>query len=378
MARIAAWFASLSTNGKRGVIGGGIASVLALVVGVVAIAGGGGSDEVKQTARSTTTTTTTTTSTTAVPTTTQPDKGPVAPLTGLRVKDGALLARPPLAVKIDNLDAARESAVPQTGLIRADLVYEEIVEANITRLVGVFHSQQPERVGPVRSARTTDVNLLPQLGRPLLAFSGGNNGVLAAVAGSPSIVDVGANRVPGAYHRDHSRRAPHNLYVDGNSLWSHAPKGLPAPPQLFLFRTPGQAPPAGTPKSQGVDLTWGGGGASSPVQWRWDPKARLYLRFQRGRAHRDSSGVQLSAKNVLVLVTTYGQSAADSRSPEAQTVGSGEAFVYTTGRVIHGRWNRPAIDKPTSVVDDAGRPVFFSPGQTWIELPRAGGVTTVR
>ena len=104
----------------------------------------------------------------------------------------------------------------------------------------------------------------------------------------------------------------------------------------------------------------------------------MYLRFQRGRAHKDSSGVQLSAKNVLVLVTTYGQSAADSRSPEAQTVGSGEAFVYTTGRVIHGRWNRPAIDKPTSVVDDAGRPVFFSPGQTWIELPRAGGVTTVR
>ena len=92
------------------------------------------------------------------------------------------MQRPALAVKVDNLDANGETAVPQLGLLKADVVFEEIVEGNITRLVGVFHSQQPGRVGPVRSARTTDVQLLPQLGRPLLAWSGGNAGVVRLVS----------------------------------------------------------------------------------------------------------------------------------------------------------------------------------------------------
>lgn len=358
---------------RNGAIAAGVAALVVLVAVAAALArvDGGGDDAAPSTTRATTSTTA------LLTTTTQPPTGPVAPLTGLRQATAETATRPAVAVKVDNLDTERESAVPQQGLHQADVVFEEIVEGNITRLVAVFHSQSPGRVGPVRSARTTDVHLLPQFGRVLLAWSGGNDGVVAAVRASPAIIDVGYDRATAAYARDRSRRAPHNLYVDVDQLWPLAPAGTPAPQPIFSFRTPGQANQNGAVPAQGVDLTWGGGAASSPVAWRWNPKLRLYERSQRGRPHTDADGVPLSAQNVVVLVTPYGQSPADLRSPEALTVGTGEAFVYTNGHVIHGRWDRPAEDRPAALFADDGAPILLTPGQTWVELPRAGGVTTV-
>lgn len=376
MERIAAWWRALSPNARRGVVGGGVGVLAVALVGGLVLAGGGGEEE----AAPTTTTTTaapTTTTTAIVTTTTEPPTGPIAPLTGLRVADPALVARPPLAVKVDNLDAAGETAVPQLGLLQADVVWEEIVEGNITRLVAVFHSQQPGRVGPVRSARTTDVALLPQLGRPLLGWSGGNDGVVRAVRSSPSIIDAGVDVATGSYSRQGPHPAPHNLYVEADELWAKAPAGTPPPPALFSYRTPGQAPPPEARQALGVDLSWGGGVAVAPVSWRWDENLRSWVRSQRGRFHVDQGGEAITAKNVVVMVTEYGRSAADARSPEALTVGSGELFVYTNGRVIHGRWDRPDGNRPATLVDDAGRPVLLSPGQTWIELPRSGSTTTI-
>lgn len=376
MSRIAELWSGLTPNARRGVVGGAVGVAALGLAAAVALGGGGGSDDAAPKVKATTTTSTTaapTTTTTAAPT------GPIAPLTGLPVqeKDAALLFRTSLAVKIDNLDAPGESALPQTALPKADVVFEEVVEGNITRLVAVFHSQQPGTVGPVRSARTTDVELLPQLGRPLLAWSGGNAGVVSAVQASPFIINAGADAMPGSYFRDRSRRAPHNLMVRGDELWAKAPAGTPGPQALFQYRKPGQGQPPAAFEAVGVDLSWGGGGASSNVAWRWDPGPRVYKRDQRGRPHTDSGGAQITAKNVVVMITEYVPSYADSRSPQAKTVGSGELFVYTNGRVIHGRWDRPDIAKPATLVDDQGQPVLLSPGQTWIELPKLGGATTV-
>lgn len=360
----------LNSQVRRGLVA---AAVLAAVIALVAVvASGGGGDEPDATGRSTTVPAT---EPAAVTTTTQPPTGPTAPLTGLRLADGANADRPALAVKIDNLDAASETALPQSGLPKADIVIEEIVEGNITRLVAVFQSQDPGRVGPVRSARTTDVHLLPQFGRPLLAWSGGNDGVVGAVRSSPSIVDVGFDVASSAYARDSSRRAPHNLYVEAGELWGRA-ADLPAATPILRYRPDGASGNGATATpSMGVDLNWGGGVASSPVSWRWDPTLRLYLREQNGRPHADADGTQLAAQNVVVLVTPYGQSPADLRSPEALTVGTGEAYVFTNGALIHGRWDRPAEDVPAALADDTGAPILLTPGQTWIELPRAGGVT---
>lgn len=365
----------LTPAAQRNLLIGGAVAVVLLIVAAAAVALTGGDDEAapKPPKRSSTSTTVPPT----ITTTTQPPTGPVAPLTGLRVADPGKVLRPAIAVKVDNLDASAETAVPQSGLPRADVVFEEIVEGNITRLVAVFHSQDPGRVGPVRSARTTDVHLLPQLGKVLFAWSGGNDGVVGAVRSSPALIDLGYDRATSAYARDGSRRAPHNLFVQADELWGKAPEGVPAPPPLFLFRAPGQANQAGALVSAGVDITWGGGQASSPVNWRWEPELRLYVRSQRGRPHVDEDGTRIGAQNVVIMVTPYGQSPADRRSPEALSVGSGEAFVYTNGRVIHGRWDRPSEDRPALLLADDGAPILLTPGQTWVELPRSGGVTTI-
>ena len=378
MSRISELWSGLTPNARRGAVGGAVGVAAVGLVAAIALGGGGG-DEAAAPKPKATTTIATTTTTAAPTTTTAPPTGPVAPLTGLQVaeEDAPLLFRTALAVKIDNLDAGGETAVPQKAIPKADVVFEEVVEGNITRLVAVFHSKQPGTVGPVRSARTTDVELLPQLGRPLLAWSGGNEGVVGAVQSSPFIINAGADAMPGSYFRDRSRRAPHNLYVRGDELWSKAPAGTPGPQALFQYRKKGQKNPATARKAQGVDLSWGGGVASSNVSWRWDAKARVYKREQRGRPHKDSGGMQLTAKNIVVMVTDYVPSYADARSPEANTVGSGELFVFTNGRVIHGRWDRPDIAKPATLVDDQGVPVLLSPGQTWVELPKPGGTAAI-
>lgn len=373
MSRVSEFWSNLSPGGRRGVVGGGVGTVLVLVGAVLVLGGGSEPEPVVADI----TTTTTAPPTTIVTTTSEPAQGVVAPLTGLRVADETLLNRPPLAMKIDNLDAARESALPQSGIPRADVVFEEIVEGNITRLVAVFHSQQPGTVGPVRSARTTDVELLPQLGRPLLGWSGGNQGVTAAVQASPWIVDAGWDSAPGDYFRQSGKQAPHNLFARADELWRLAPADAPPPPPLFEYRTEGQQNPPGAQPSQGVDINWGTGVAVAPVSWRWRGDLGRYVRSQAGREHKDSDGTVLTASNVVVLVTDYGQSSADSRSPEAHTVGSGELFVFSNGGVVHGRWDRPEITKPATLVDDRGEPVQLTPGQTWIELPRPGATAAV-
>ena len=357
-------------NTRRLVIGA-IVAALVIIAGVVAafVLGGDGEEEVPVT-------TTSTTVVEEITTTTEPDTGPVAPLTGLRIDDPERVMRPALAVKIDNLDAPHESALPQHGLAKADVVFEEIVEGNITRLVAVFHSQDAGRVGPVRSARTTDIHILPQLGTTLLGWSGGNAGVVAAVRDTPSIVDLGHDRATSAYERDSDYRAPHNLFLRADELWDRAPDEVVPPSPIFEYRR--EEPMAASAEAvAGIDLNWGGGMASAPVSWRWNSELELYERHQASQPHVDAEGNRIVTQNVVVLITPYGPSPADPRSPEAHTLGSGEALVFTNGHVIRGTWDRPSAELPATLTDGTGEVIRLTPGQTWIELPRANEIAVV-
>ena len=126
---------------------------------------------------------------------------PRQPLTGI-----VIAPRPALVVKVDNVDAA-----PQSGLNQADIVFEEIVEGQATRFAAVFNSMDADPVGPIRSARTQDVNLLLSLNDPALAYSGANDGVNAAL-GSAGF-ELLTEGDPG-FFRDDSRPAPHNLFAN--------------------------------------------------------------------------------------------------------------------------------------------------------------------
>ncbi len=108
---------------------------------------------------------------------------PVMPLTGLPIEDPALAGRSALVVKIDNHPDAR----PQSGLNQADIVFEENVE-QLTRFAAVFQSNAPDPVGPIRSGRTQDVELLGSLNKPIFAWSGGNPGVTKIINASDLVV----------------------------------------------------------------------------------------------------------------------------------------------------------------------------------------------
>jgi hypothetical protein len=270
--------------------------------------------------------------------------------------------RPILVVKIDNVAAAR----PQAGLGVADIVIEEKVEAGLSRLAALFQSTGADPVGPVRSARTSDIHLLANLGAPLFAYSGANLGVGGALAAS-SLVDVGATRHSGLYYREPSRRAPHNLYTRTSRLWPAEPGGSP-PQAIFEFRMDGEGLAAGARPATGVDVTYGATRAS----FTWDPGSGGWLRDQDGRPHTVAGGGRVAPQNVVVRFVDYVPSPADSRSPEAVVTGSGPLWVLTWGHVIEGRWEQPSVTSPTRWLDADGQPIRLTPGRTWILLPSVG------
>lgn len=295
------------------------------------------------------------------PTTTLPAPE-VMPLTGLPITDALAATRPALVAKIDNHPAAR----PQSGLNQADIVYEENVE-QLTRYAAVFHTNAPTSVGPIRSGRTQDVNLFSAYLNPLFVWSGGNARTTSLINKSV-LVNMGALVAyqQGGYRRDSERRAPHNLYADASKIFLLTPKGATRPPQQFVYRTASDAMPATATASAGLKLSMDG----VQVQWLWNASTGDYLRSMGKDKHMDADGSQVNAKNVVVLYMTYKSSPADPRSPEAQSVGEGEAWVYTNGSLVKGKWSRAKETDVFALTDLAGAPIKLTPGRTWIELPR--------
>lgn len=277
----------------------------------------------------------------------------------------ALTNRSALAVKIDNVPQAR----PPVGVTQADLVVEEMVEGTFTRLIAIFQSNEPSVVGPVRSLRTTDFDVLSQLNRPLLAASGGNRTVLQLLESAP-VVNVNALVAGGAYYRANDRRAPHNLFANTGSLRQAGGDRPGLPTQLFSYRD-GDDPVRGARPSAGVDIDFG----NQDVSYRWDDNRRSWLRTMNRTAHVDAGGTQIGPENVVVMVTDYRTSAADSESPEAVTVGSGEVFVFTGGSVVSGTWSRAKASDPIVFRDGTGSIINLTAGATWVALAPAGTIT---
>ena len=307
------------------------------------------------TEESTTTTEEATTTTEAATTTTVPAE-PVYPLTGVKNPDPVLAARPALIVKIDNSGGAR----PQSGFNEADLVFEEIVNDHITRFAMVFQSGDTDPVGPIRSGRLQDVDLFTALDHPLFAWSGGNATVTDQINNS-QLVNIGPSRAA-VYHRTTDRKVPHNLYSNTAALYTQTPPFAPPAKQQFAYREPG-APAAGTP-SAGVTVQLD----SIDVSWNWNAADGVYYRTMEGSRHMDRNSGQVSTNNIVVLAMEYAPGI--SGSPDAQTLGSGEVFVFTGGNYIHGTWTRKDIHDPFALVADDGSPIRLQPGRTFIELPR--------
>ena len=313
----------------------------------------------------------------AATTTTGPP--PVYPLTGLPVDDRAKAARPALVVKMDNADGGgcSNSARPQTGLNQADVIYEELVEGGVERLAAIFHQGDSDPVGPVRSARLTDIDVFSPLHHPLYAYSGGNGGVLAAIADAPQ-TDVGYGSHSDAYFRTRNFCAPHNQFSSTPELFSFAPDGAQPPPPLFPFRAANEPLSASARPVASINVNFGGL-VSPPIDWVWDAASGTFLRSQKGTPHVDSNGVQDAQQNVIVQFTSYffngDTDVIGTPVPQADLIGGGDCWVLTAGTVTDCHWAKANPAAVIQYTDAAGAPVKLTPGRTWVELVPPGGAT---
>ncbi|CAB4863925.1 unannotated protein [freshwater metagenome] len=298
--------------------------------------------------------------TTPAPTTVAAAPVPVEPLTGRALADPALLSRAALVVKVSNDPGAR----PQTGLNDPDIIFEAW-GAGPTRFATIWHSRDLDFVGPIRSCREQDVNLVGEFNRAVFACSGGNPGNLALLRSSDLLL-VTEGQGPG-WELDPNRSRPHKTHANTALLRSNAGPDRTAPAQQFHYRPVGQASVAGDPMT-GFDLQI----QQVFVQWRYDTASGTYLRAQDRHPHMLSDGNQVSTDNVVIVWLDYDPSHTDNRSPDGITTGSNPALVFTGGRLILGTWTRNDRLEPFALNDAAGAPILLTPGRTFIELPNSG------
>lgn len=297
----------------------------------------------------------------------------VWPLTGV---EGEVVARPAVAVKIENTAQAR----PQTGLEGADVVWDEIVEFDVSRLVAVYHSDLPEEIGPIRSVRPADASIASPL-RGVLAFSGGQEPILRVMRGTPlqlMSMDDGDD----GFYRVGSRPSPHNVYGSLEVFLAEADAAHSDPPQeqfAFAMRTGGSsAERLGTPAATiSLDMAPG-----AEPRWTWDGATGRWLRSEGAAPFITADGEQLGATNVVVLVVESFDSGFDAQMgapvPDLRLVGSGSGVVASGGRSLEVTWSKDDRDAPLRLTAPDGTAATLAPGSTWVELvPLPGGTFSV-
>jgi hypothetical protein len=295
------------------------------------------------------------------------------PLTGeLRAGDEGAPARPLIAVKVENTD----EAFPLAGLDHADVIYEEPVEGSITRFAALFQCREAVRVGPVRSARTTDPRILLQYSaEPVLAYSGANRKVAATLdeAGVVSLTETTANE---AFVRDGSRSAPHNLFVSTKKLHRIAQQkevDFALPEAVFRFD---EEVPSPSKRRTSASVAFS---PSNVVGWAWSDDR--WVRLIDGEPMLAENGTPIAVDNVVIQEVVVTDSnildAAGFPSPDVKLVGQGRAWILRDGRLVVGRWLRGSLNDVTTFETRGGEEVALTPGTTFVQLvPKDDGEVT--
>jgi hypothetical protein len=295
---------------------------------------------------------------------------PICPLTGTKKRPGQDTQRAALAVKIDNV----APAMPQAGVNSADVVFEEMVEGGLTRLMAIFQCNSAAAIGPIRSARTSDADVLALLHGSVFGFSGANPKALPEIDAHGDTVQISQDVEGGVFHRDDSRPAPHNVFASSNELIKAGlakRKNLHAPRTMFSFGPLSR----GAKNAHSFSLKWPDSTAS------WTFSGGHWLRTQGGSPDRGAGGQQLSAANVVVMSITIGSTGLHdvlgNVSPLDITVGSHPVWVFRNGKVIKGTWHRPKVTSRI-ILSQGKTPIKLAPGRTWVELlPTSEGAPSI-
>ena len=289
----------------------------------------------------------------------EPVEPAVCPLTGEKIPKGIQVGRPAVAIKVENSPEAR----PQSGLEKADLVYEELVEGGITRFMAIFHCGESSKVGPVRSARFDDPKLALPFTR-VLGFSGANS-IVERELKKRKLVALDEMNGGDAFFRDPPGSLDvHTLFSDTEKVRARAPKKLDAPEQIFEF-----GDPAGkSKKARSVTLTFG---SANTIEYRWVGGA--WRRFEAGTPFTVTSGKQIAVPNLVVQQVKVSPDphitdVAGNASPDISLEGKGTALLFRDGKVIKGKWSMKGKNPIPRFTVAGGKEMTFEPGPIWIEL----------
>ena len=286
-----------------------------------------------------------------------------APLTGIAAATGSS-AHPSLAAKIDNHVAAR----PQVALDRTDLVFEELVEGGITRYVAVWQSSIPDQVGPVRSIRPMDPDIMAPFGG-LVGYSGGQQRFVDAMNATGQISAIFDYDTTGLFSRSKATAAPHNVILAASEFVNRNASVAPPAQQYAYAATLAGASAVvdGTPISV-INTRFSNSSARS---FTWNAEAAAYLRGQDGSPDLTPEGAQLKATNVVVLrVNVTG----DQSIPKTELIASGDASISSGGKTIAATWSKDSQTSPIRLVDANGVTIRLAPGNTWFQLvPTSSG-----
>lgn len=272
---------------------------------------------------------------------------------------------PTTAVQIENSPDAR----PQAGLYDAGIVTEAIAEGGITRFNAIYMESQPERIGPIRSLRPYYIDFYWPYDAAL-AHAGGSGQALAEVA-SLGLKDIDHGPNAGAFYRDNSRYAPHNLYSSrAKLLETQRARGYTTSTFTGLVRKAEKKAEAPTARSAAANIS----GFLYNPRFDYDATTNSYLRFMAGKPHMDENGKQINPKVVILLVMPHHYAGIYS---VYQTTGSGKAYILQDGIVVEGIWEKPARNAQFRFGDANGAPIGLNPGQTWMTLVGSADRVTI-
>lgn len=299
------------------------------------------------------------------------------PLTGLPYPNQEARDRRTLIVKVSNFP---EIVRPQTGLSKADIVYEYEVEGAVTRFAAIFRSQGADKVGSVRSARLFDLELV-EMYDALLAYSGANawidnyileaDWVWQALSPQHGINDPAFTRYP-----DGNRPFEHTLFANTFELWDVAEQRQVNDGYVVRGFAWSYVPDPGGEPAQDIFIDYWN--PRQDTRWQYNPADGRYYRFNTGVPHMDAAtGQQLAADNVVVLEAVH-EDRPDIFDNEIGGVvvetklwGNGTAWVFRDGQWFKGRWAHTQGRTGLFLTHNDGEtPIHLKPGQTWINIVR--------
>jgi hypothetical protein len=298
-----------------------------------------------------------------------PSTPAIWPLRGTNAPDGDAIHKRPLVIKVANDPAAR----PQSGMAQADLILEIPVEGGITRYALVFQTQDPAKVGPVRSARQSDLNYLAAL-RAILGHVGASESVTQMVrdaAKNGSFVDIDEFQHPEAFERVAGKVAPYNAYTSGGKIREAAGEAGRARVDVPALQFDASAGKAIGKDATSLAIPYTGAGK---VSYSFDPASKTYHRTQGGQTTMDDSAKkEVMPDNVVVIKTEVKEipGTADvtgAPSVDFRATGTGAVVILREGVRFDGQWTRGGSSDMYRFTDSAGAAIPLKPGLTWIHI----------